>query len=359
MKAKILRLKPNSRFHFGRPLIDSDASLTDTDLYLHSDVLFSALVNNLSSVKDQDEVERFVNAFKEGAIKISSAGYCLQKMDDGEIVYLIPKPVSVVNGIDANEYDEIKLVKKVQFVNYALLSEDPAKWETNGFFSVDNLTLTNLGFGKDYYYISNDPERRTPLQLFRKVFDTKVGLRSTKESNRVDGGMQSKGPYNVSAIEIADLGAASLKVHFYFLYEIFDPQFEDDFEVAVTLLQFNGIGGERSSGYGQIESVSSIEQLPPYFTAAKEGSYQLTLSKVIPKDVVELSCFKAYSHSIRGGRHSQDGYLKSVRMINEGAIIHGDAVGEIKSISPENTEIPYYRNGCCFTIALPDDFKLR
>jgi CRISPR-associated protein Csm4 len=353
MKAKILNLKPNSRFHFGRALADSDVSLADTDYCLHSDVLFSALVNNLATIKDRSCVECFINAFQEGKIRISSACYCLQKMDSGDLTYFIPKPVSLVNTVEQNDYEKIKLIKKVQFVTYELLNQEPKDWSTYGAFALDSETLDHLGFDKSYHALSKEAEVRIALTMYSKVLNTQVALRSINK----DG--QSKGPYHVSALQISDLSKVNLSVHFYFLYEITDAQFEDDFELAVSLLAYNGIGGERSSGYGQIESISTVVKLPDYFVSPTTDCHLLGLSKIIPKDAQELSNMNAYTHTVRGGRHGRGGHLKSVRMINEGAVIQGKVLGCIKSISPEHEETPNYRNGCSFTIALPDDFKLR
>ena len=90
IKAVLLELTPNSRFHFGKASIDANTALADTDEFLHSDVLFSALVNNLAQAKDKAFVDEFLAYFKSGAIKISSGFYCIKDGDNYE--YLLPKP---------------------------------------------------------------------------------------------------------------------------------------------------------------------------------------------------------------------------------------------------------------------------
>lgn len=357
MRAKILKLKPDSRFHFGKPLIDSDTSLADTDSYVHSDVLFSALVNNLATTADIPEtVDAFVNAFCEGKLKISSGFYCIEKTEEttDKYIFLLPRPANLINLVEFSDYDRIKRAKKVEFITPELLNKHPNSWYTRMNFAMDEKTLKNLGFDTDYRYRPSTTQEHMLLSLFHKKMDTLVGLRSKKQGD--NGQLLPKGPYNVNTIQIADLTPINLKVHFYFLYEILDARFKADFELAVALLQYNGIGGERSSGCGQIESVEDLPSLPVFFEE-QPTNYQLSLSKIIPQ-ADELEKIKAYTHTIRGGRHSENGYLKSVRMINEGSVIAGTIAGKMVDISPENSRLKYIRNGKVFSISLPENFKL-
>lgn len=368
MKIKVLKLKPNTRFHFGKPLVDSDTSLTDTDMYLHSDVLFSALVNNLAKIKEKGDVDVFVEAFHTGRIKISSCFYCLENGDE-KFTFLLPKPVTIVNQVDISDYDRIKLFKKIQFIDADLLSQDLGSWKVDGNVALSVSTLSSLKlqyrnrvdnkklpqiFGID----SNRDEQQ--FRLFTKGLNTQVGLRSVKEGavNEDETSIVPKGPYQVSYIQISDLSEIDLKVHFYFLYEILDNEIEADFELALDLLKHNGIGGERSSGYGRIDQIEDHPSIPEIFSN-REGSYHhLSLSKIIPTDNGELAAFEAYNHSIRGGRVTQDiGSLKSVRMIGEGAVLSNPIDGEIVDLSP-NTSVRYLRNGKAFTIGLPKSFNL-
>jgi len=370
MKIKILRLKPNSRFHFGKPLIDSDTSLTDTDTYLHSDVLFSALVNNLASVKGKIEVDHFVKAFEDGKIKISSGFYCLQAKDKS-YTFLLPKPANAVNQIDLDNYDEIKKIKKVLFVDSDLLSENVREWKVDGNLALSTQSLEKLKLSYkpksantvSEIYGKNQEKGNIRLKLFSKKLNTQVGIRSLKEETYADNGNKTKrlvpkGPYQVDYIQIADLSELNLQVHFYFVYDVTEKEFEDDFELAIQLLQYNGVGGERSSGYGKIESVETMENIPEIFQDKTDSSNYLSLSKIVPKNQEELKFFKAYAHSIRGGRQTHDvGILKTILMINEGAILTGAVTGKLVDISPDKSG-NYLRYGKAFLLTLPETFVI-
>lgn len=371
MKAKILKIKSNSRFHFGKPLIDSDTSLKDTDTYLHSDVLFSALVNNLATIYHKDVVDAFVDAFETGRIKISSCFYCLETHDKS-YVFLLPRPANAVNQVKIDNYDQIKKIKRVQFIDSNLLRASIENWKVDGNWALSeqNLERLNLSYKEKseksvseiYGKTSGNKELR--VSLFSKKFNTQVGIRNFKEETYFDNEneakrMVSKGPYQVSYIQIADLSEIDLQVHFYFVYDIIDQAVEDSFELAVKLLEFNGIGGERSSGYGKIEAVETIENIPEIFQNKINSSNYLSISKIIPKDLEELKTFKAYSHSIRGGRQTHDaGALKNIRMINEGAILTNTVSGKLVDISPEESSNKYQRNGKAFLLPLPEPFNI-
>lgn len=345
-KIKILKIKPNSRFHFGKPLVDSDTSLTDSDTYLHSDVLFSALINNLASVRSKKEVDSFIKAFEDGNLKISSGFYCIEK-GDGEYIFLLPKPVDAVNQVSIDDYDQIKKIKKVQFVDTALLTQKVKYWNVLGNVALSDNTLLKLSISKK--------EAVDSLILFSKELNTQVGLRSTKAA-KVDDSTYSvpKGPYQVSSVQIPDLSTLNLKVHFYFIYEIGSEELKNDFEFAVKLLEYNGIGGERSSGYGAIDKVFDVQTVPSVFFEETNSNRFLSLSKIIPFNKEELESFDCYSHSIRGGRQANDSLLKSVRMINEGAILNKPVTGKIEDISQHNDK-SYLRSGIAMLINLPNN----
>lgn len=362
MKIKILQLKPNSRFHFGKPLVDSDTSLTDTDTYLHSDVLFSALVNNLASVRNKEGVDEFINTFESGKIKISSAFYCIKHNND--FIYLVPRPVNIVNQVDLNKYDQIKIIKKIQFVEVGLLGKPLDEWFCGGNLALSKVTAEKLGLIQKkntlFKVVENTQELR--FSLFQKKLNTQVGLRSMKEEKIKKNGeelsyIMPKGPYTISYIQIADLSELDdLSIHFYFMYAIEEEKYVADFDLAVDLLKYNGIGGERSSGYGQVDAVINAdeEELSKGNNSAKMF---LSLSKIIPADTEELEKIEAYTHTLRGGRHTGNQKLKCVRMINEGALLTSEIKGHIEDISSDNNR-SYLRYGKAFLLPLPDTFKI-
>lgn len=371
MQTVILKLKPNSRFHFGKPavttpypedatdenkspserLVDTSASLTDTDTFVHSDVLFSALVNNLSRVvPQQEDLGAFINAFEDGCIRISSAFYCLEDQaktpSSGEnpYLFLLPRPVDAPNTIDITQYDRIKQVKKVQFVCPQTLTQAPKKWPIAGALAIHESSLNAFKRANP----NHKPLNINDIRLFHKQTATQVALHAPNE--------KAYGPYAVSYVQIADMrNTTGLGVHFYFMYELgagLSEKTRNLFNLAVNLLPFNGIGGERSSGYGHIEKVVFTDQTPA--VPETHTKTLMTLGMLIPQQQ-DLENLRAYQYSTRGGRRTANSRLKMVRMIHEGALANKALKGSIANISPEHAskKKPHLRYGKAFTISIP------
>lgn len=331
-KIKVLELKPHTRFHFGKSSLDRDSYLSDTDTHPHSDVLFSALVNNLASVTDDQSVKEFIDAFKENKIKISSAFYCLKIDDKNEFIYFLPSPADRTSNIDIHDYDQIKQVKAVQFIDSDLLGAPIDEWKVWGRLALSKNTMDRLDLTKEDQF-----------KLFDKDFNTQVRVRAQSEDNT------DKDPYAVSFIQIPNLEHLNLSVHFYFMYELKDDSYRKDFELAVNLLKYNGIGGERSSGYGSIAEVHEKDIKSDSMSIHADADTFMSLSKLLPKNKDELLSLSAYSHSIRGGRQTATQKLKYIRMIDEGAILNNVVEGRIEYLS-NISGAPYFRNGKAFLI---------
>lgn len=349
MKIKILNLKPNSRFHFGNISVDSDTALADTDEYLHSDVLFGALVSNLSQIKPQPEIESFIEAFNNGNILISSAFYCIEKTalpsnDLNKYLFFIPKPVTATSIIDQNNYDKIKGIKKIKFITNTTLKIKPENWKLKNSIGIDPKEYKEIN---DYAMPQGNfsPKEEINIAFYNKISTPNVNIHL---SNKNAGH-----PFVVTSLQINDLSHFGLKVHFYFLYNIKDESQHANFEFATQLLAYNGVGGERSSGYGFIDGVRDAEYIPSYFTSPDIDEFQMTLSKVIPENKEELSNFSALDTSIRGSRNSEKGPFKKVRMINEGSVFSHNVVGKNEELGTEQI-----RYGKCISMNIPQMYSL-
>jgi CRISPR-associated protein Csm4 len=330
MKAIILRLTPNSRFHLGKALTDRNTALTETDCRIHSDTLFSVLVNNLAEIKPKEEVDKFVNAFEENKVRISSSCYCLQGKP-GKYIYLLPTPVTAHNLIDIDDYRKIKEIKKIQFICPSTIKKHPIDWKYNHNLALDENLLPNI-------------------RLFDSDMAIHVGVHQADE--------KAQGPFNIKSIQITDLSEYEMSVHFYFLYEC-DNDNQENFELSVKMIKYNGIGGKRSSGYGYIDDVEFCEIEDSLFNS-NDDTVRMSLSKVIPSNENELKQFIYYTYSDRGGRNSKDGILKTVRMIDEGAIICNSAdVDKIGDIVDLHQGYPYKRYGKCFSIPIPSFYNIK
>lgn len=327
MKSVILALKPGSRFHFGKLGIDINSGLADTDEWLHSDVLFSAIVNNLASVKKTEFVNQFIQHFRNGAIKISSGFYCIER--DGEFEYLLPKPVNATKFIA--DYNQIKSIKKIQFLSHKLWDKHPTKWEEDGILTKNRKAM-----------LSGNDENRHIFSLFNKEIIPNLTIH--KPTNDV------KGPFPLAVIQIPDLGQAH--VHFYFLYEMterFPSEMADAFRFAMDLIAFNGLGGKRSSGCGFIEKVEWQETLYPISLA--DSGLMTNVGLYIPTEAEFKYCL-FYDYKTRGGRKTKDNAtLKRVRMLTEGSIIQAtEAIAGLTEYLTEDKTHLRYGQPLCLTL---------
>ncbi len=297
IKTVVLELIPNSRFHFGKASIDVNTALADTDEYLHSDVLFSALVNNLAQAKNKEFVDHFVGCFKSGKMKISSGFYCIKDGDNYE--YLLPKPVTATSSI--KDYSKIKTVKKIQFISTELWNINPNDWLKDDYLKTKQAVFSN----------------KTSFADITNIYTKEIAPNLVKHKPNEE----AEGPFSIAVIQIPKLNN-EISIHFYFLYEINDDLSEEmksAFQYAVDMIAFNGLGGERSSGCGSVAGIKwDANECPLNYSPT---GFTTNLGLLIP-DKDEFDNCLSYKLITRGGRKAKNvDQLKRVRMISEGAIL--------------------------------------
>ncbi len=319
IKAVVLELTPNSRFHFGKASIDVNTALADTDEFLHSDVLFSALVNNLAQAKDKAFVDEFVSCFKSGGIKISSGFYCIKEGDNYE--YLLPKPVNATNFIefeDKEDYPKIKTAKKIQFIPTTLWNVNPKEWFNGGCIETKRALLP----------------KKDGFERVENLYTKEIVPNLVKHKPNDN----AKGPFSIAVIQIPKI-KKDISIHFYFLYEVKDSVSEDmksAFRYAVDMIAFNGLGGERSSGCGFVEGINW--DTPEYPIQNSPTGFTANLGLLIPNKE-KFGNYLFYKLITRGGRKAKEvEQLKRVRMISEGAIIRdaSQELGKTVDLSPNH-----------------------
>jgi len=145
--------------------------------------------------------------------------------------------------------------------------------------------------------------------------------------------------------------------------------FRDLVHSALALLQTNGLGGERSSGYGQF---TLSEGTPVEWPDAHEGTLAWTLSRYLPQErelqartLADANAAYAIT-TVRGWVHSLDApdqRRKSILMVSEGSLIRatGAPMGAIANLQPtygahEGTAgipHPVYRYGIALALGIP------
>jgi len=336
MQAVILHCRENARFHFGETTEMQSSTLTDTNTYIHSDLLFSAFISQLSFI-EPDKIDSFVKYFKEQKIAISSAFHCLEHTLSKQMIFFLPKPISL-NLFHQEGLDHKKL-KKIQFLSWKVWQEQllPEEW-----FNENKCYIIDERFVVHCSEIS-DAEELIGLSVFKKEDNLKV----RKHTQEKEGNLYSQA-------DLFLLGNDYFSVHWYFLCQTNLPS-EDEklfWKVWDSLIR-TGIGGERSTGAGQMESLDKVPQLPDCFL--QESTQRVALSLVFPKSE-ETPNLLLYQTKLRGGMFLADEYrLKVIQAVVEGAVHHG-LQGQIVELHKQTTDGIRLRNGLAFSIPLPQKY---
>jgi CRISPR-associated protein Csm4 len=343
MKAIVLNCLQGSRFHFGKYAPDGDTALSDSDEILHSDTLFSALINTYQELTG--DAEPLVNYFREGAIRISSLYFCLEQ--NGKYTWLLPKPIT----FNLEETKEYKKLKSIRYLSKSVWEKliNPSQILTD---NLDYLFAWNnyIALSKDDLKFSDSISEDKKLEALKMICPINI---LTLPKVRVRDFEENKTTYQISVTEIAnnEKWLANLKVHFYFLVD-FEGEHSAEAEKmlmdAINLLVLNGIGGERNT-MGALESFKIIED---WKIDMKEQSttHAATVSLVNPASESDLSN-SYYRFLLRGGRRlgrdidsTSSSSLKSVRLITEGSVLQLNTEGTLVNISP-NGNAKFLRNG--------------
>ena len=161
--------------------------------------------------------------------------------------------------------------------------------------------------------------------------------------------------HHVKSLEFAEPNAGA---HFLAIFR--DQDMLNEFYSALQLLQHEGIGGERSSGYGRFRC-EPPEEL--YFSDFEEPNWFTSLSLFMPsKNEAESSAQGYYALSTRGGwvysSHVKNYRKKTIRMFTEGsAFPNSGQIGSLVDVTPTIlTSHRTFRYGLSFKVpmAVPD-----
>jgi CRISPR-associated protein Csm4 len=334
MEAIILKCKPNSQFHFGQVAIDADTSLNDTSEFIHSDTLFSALINLAARMYSEKEVENLIQAFGYNAfentkpeVRISSAFYCLQKGES--VVYFLPKPLNCQLEKGTNH----KELKAIEFISKSV-------WE-KGLKADEWFDRAQCCIVQKNFVLTCEEANLMNVTVTQEVYKThalpKVAVHNDTKENSF---------YHQSNIQIGNLGET--QVHFYFLLSkdaSLKSEIATQIDALLNMLPHVGIGGERTAGCGLFEDIDKKG-----FSIANDHQCFITVSLTNPRDKDEFKHFMQRNIVPRGGRQTgNDGLLNKVNMITEGSVVKIINIeGRILNIS--TSPHPYLRNGISFTL---------
>ena len=253
---------------------------------LHSDTIFSALVNALSTM--DEDVERFILKVKNGEIRFSS-GFPFKNSD-----FYFPKPLLRPNMDEECERKWGKKLKEAKFL---------PKWLFEKWINYEKIAEEEI-------------ERLASPEFYRKSCIPKVFLDREGRSSAI---------YHVGVLEFERQTPDDTSGFFFLL--ISDEEGRTILKKALKFLQDEGIGGKRTWGLGLFEhEIGKFELRIPEIV---EG--YVLLSLFYPSRE-ELTLFKEPSAQWdfvkRGGwvfsRVGRGGKRKpKMRMISEGSVFSG------------------------------------
>lgn len=318
MSLKIVKMKFSSPVHFG----ELGIGIEETEEMIHSDTLFSGLCHAWASLYGKTEIEEMLDAFKSKPPFLLSSCFLYQ----GE-TYFLPKPALQPPG-----FEEIRIReehgKGIKKMNY-LPAQVFKKW-----IRQEEITYETLK--EDYPDYADG---------FEQIILPRVALdRATSNSS------------------IYHFGLVKFNKNdgLYCLLKLFKKDYEQRLDSAFRLLGELGLGGERSSGYGQFEV--SFPEVPDDLKeiSQSEGDRYCLLSLFHPEDGVELKD-ASYGLIERKGwilsPYSKKQYKrKTVTMFSEGSVFLEPVKGHLVDVTPDiwKKEMvhPIYRYGFGFTVGV-------
>lgn len=340
MKKVILRFRDNAKLHIGEELYD----------YISSDKLYSMIINALSYVIKDDELNVIVNSINK-KVKISSAflGMKITKNNVSKNIDFLPKPYLLIKEKEiSKEVEEENLLNRKKYKNITWISHNSFRNLSENYnlkeevidYSFKNGFIVN---GK--YYIENNEveddvrkvlEDYSPIKkdmLQRNTID-----RHTKES--IDTYYDS-----FSILSSKEVDGIKVEPYFYFFIDDNEEILKDK---CIQSLQFTSIGGKRSLGAGVIEEISISDCK---FNICDNGKIYINISMIYPKKS-DLSNISKYSLENRNGfifsKKSTSIKKPALRLIKEGSIFTGKVEGDIYSFEVEGINHNIYVYGKAF-----------
>ena len=339
MKVIILHSKSGARFHFGKALGAFSEELHNTQKmtsdYIHSDTLWSALVNAWA-LTCPESVDDFITHCSRGKFKLSSAFFCFDssldedQKDEKNHVFFLPKPIS----LNLFKVSEPKKMKSIKFISKGVWEKGlmPNEW-----FETDKCILLQNG---------KVVALKSEISEFLNLFSTET----TAKTSARNINMREDAFYFQSDLYLSN------NVQWYFFVDNLLPvNLQADFQKAMQTLVNFGIGGERTTGCG---SLSGFEEQNIDFNFenhinVKESGTSVSISLTAPLEN-ELSDTSLYQIIKRGGRFLEKGKsLPMIQMLLEGAILDNKTKGRIIKLNDQPRILRY---GLNFPIPLHSNF---
>jgi len=333
---KIVKLYPEFPFRFRIGVGKMD---TIDDL-IHSDTLFSAIINCAVKLYSFDEVNVLIERFIQRRIAISSVFYGVR--DKEKEVFFFPKPFGRFSSNESLNIIDKKKLKNIKYISSDIWTKILSSWDGKKInYNLLEKTALNNGFLFSEGSIELEDEK---TEIIKKIFiEPKVQVGRSRAT--------AENLYFQSEVELLSLSEKTTP----FLFLLFKGEMDKKIKAIFNLLIEEGIGGERASGKGWFKEwdIGEINLPEP-----KENDDCLSLSLTLPA-VEEVNYLKSYQLLTRNGFiYSATGGVpyrkKTVRLLKEGAIFVKNIKGQIIDVKPEFLKLqhPVYLYGQSFNIRL-------
>ncbi|MHA1974147.1 MAG: type III-A CRISPR-associated RAMP protein Csm4 [Candidatus Hodarchaeales archaeon] len=318
----IYKLKPRGAFHLG----EAGIGVESTEVMIHSDTLFSAIVSAWRHIDGLDADSKislltpFVCSDGDMPLYLSSAFPYIEN------ILLLPRP--------RIKLGEDKSTKKIDFISVEALQEIVQK-EFDKKETVKNgkvmITETEREMINSDWVCKSGRKSRTPRVAIDRI---------------------------TSQSEIYFCGRVTFEENcgLYFWADIRNREYKAHLDRALDFLSDEGIGGERSIGHGQFTFNCNENELPTFNSPNASSTRYLTLSLYHPtKDEVcsnKVLDGASYEFFDRGGwiysPDSKSRRRRRVKMFKEGGLFSRPVAGDIVSVEPAGFPHPVYRYGLAF-----------
>jgi CRISPR-associated protein Csm4 len=369
-----VRLAPRGPFHFG----GRGVGMEHSEVGLPADSLFSALCITLRETAGGAAVEALLARYPTSERSAAPPFRLTSLMPYAAGVYFLPSPMigppKVKDAGDLRrrkEFKEIAWVSEVVF-RYLTRGETPAEaLDGNGHpitIQGGKVWLTQAECKSLKIFEGRDLETHAVVKplLWRTGRRPRVTVdRLTSASAVYSAGATE---FNQAEQDGADGKKQKLTAGLYTVIEWLDADdaLRGQIKAAFEALGAAGIGGERSSGYGQF--TPGFDELAAWQPGAAGGGYFTTLAPYLPArgESQVIGPGARYEITLRRGWLSLPGHQNlrrgTARMIADGSVLHwpagGAPMGTLADVTPGPLDMPdgrrIYRYGLAFPVRIAD-----
>ncbi|MEA3337215.1 MAG: type III-A CRISPR-associated RAMP protein Csm4 [Chloroflexota bacterium] len=357
-----VRFRPRGQFHFGGRGVGMERS----DVWLPADSLFSALCTVLADQHGADIVEELLAEFR-GARTPSDAPFRLTSLmpyaaDVSFLPYPMVGPPRIPNATDLRRRKQFKAVQWVSSNVFRALArhESPTA-------ALENDLPTTIHGGKIWLtlkekdglesFMARHPETGKPQSPV--LWRTHLRPRVTVDRKTLKSAVYALGGTAFNRTKDSSAG----------LYTVVEWLAADESVQALIKGAFEqlgevGIGGKRSSGFGQF--VPNFEDFVNWSIGASDGDFFTTFSPYHPRpnEREVIGPEARYEIELRRGWLSLSGYMNlrraSIRMIADGSVLRWPSTvtpfGDLVDVTPktlfENEGPTVYRYGLVFPVRI-------